>query len=126
MQFQSSREKVAKELDFNTIIFRQIDRTLKSISQRDDNFVDCIEALDAVLSPYEDIKFRSELKNLVLGVKESHIQLSTMKGIPENKLDMTDKDTIAFLSFKEKFKILMRLAKRSGFIPEKEESYVEE
>lgn len=114
-------DKISKKLDFNAVVFLQLNRIMRSISINDTNALTGIEALEALLSPFEDEDYLKEIKTLSdpNKIKEMTLEFAKNRGIPVNKLTDSDQDIISFILTKRKLKAIMGLAQRNDLLPEK-------
>lgn len=111
-------DKLGKEINFDGVVYWQLNRIMKAGSENREDVSSAIEWLEALLAPYEDAQYKEDMANLIDDVKKSKVHYAELKGIPENKISDYDENIISFLSIKEKLKAIMRLASRANLLPE--------
>lgn len=102
------------KLDFNTIMFNTIERIIRSQSK--DNiqlFVDNVNSLDDLMSPYQDKIFHEAKKEMDKDITMARQKNKTRSGMINPKVE----NIIQFNMSREKFRHLMSLIHRRSLIP---------
>lgn len=103
--------KVRAQYDYESNLFRQIERinTAQSLERK----IEAIETLDALLQPYKDNSYENTLNDFKDKSKEDFERMKDRFGSIDKEDFMKKKYKITWA----KYKALMNLAYRKGFLP---------
>lgn len=113
-----SLTKVNARIDFESTLFRQIERILRLGSllntyNVDEDYLNSIKSLEDVLVPFFDKEYIISLDDL----KEQYITIMSKQYLPSKKEKIK---RAIFLDFaRKKYRLLCLLMSRQGFLPDK-------
>lgn len=114
-KYEKNKELVSEDIDYSKLIFWQIDRILKAITEYNENCIIGVDALEIALTHHHDDIFFEELQEIDDWYKKQANKVQVM-----GRISTRDHDQLNFLKAKKKFRAIMRLIDRIGMFPEKE------
>lgn len=114
-------DRTTKPMDWAKVLFLQIDRINKSMTQQEGNFMAGIDALEMDLAYYSqtDPLFKADLEAIEEQAKKFLKRRQAHMGE-----DQADKHmTLAYARARELMKALLRLMGRAGFYPEQQRHF---
>ena len=103
-------------MDWAKVIFLQIDRINRAMTEQQGNFMAGIDALEMDLAYYQDPQFDKDIKEIEDQAKK-YLKTNTNY---TGGADTDKRMTLAYARAREKMKALLRLIGRKGFYPEQQ------
>lgn len=115
---EALNDKTTRPMDWAKVLFLQIDRINKAMTQMEGNFMAGIDALEMDLAFYSetDDRFKKELEAIDTQAKEFIKKRRGNMG----EVEADHKMTLAYARARELMKALLRLMGRAGFYPEQQ------
>lgn len=119
---QELDDKTSAPMDWQKVLFLQIDRINKAMTKMEGNFMAGIDALEMDLAYFseKDPKFKADLQEIERQANKWMAERSDMHGDIESDKRMT----LAYARSRELMKALLRLMGRAGFYPEQQAEYL--
>lgn len=111
-------EKTSRPLEWQNVLFRQIDRILAAITEQKGDFMAGVEGLDMALAFFKekDPSFHAEMKRIA---DEADKYVNDLRSIG-GEIARGDLHGVAYARAKLKMEELLRLIGRAGFYPEQQ------
>ncbi len=113
-------ERVSEDINFVKLVFLQMDRILKAITDHNPNCIIGVDALETVLTHHHDDTFFKDLETI-----QREYKIEVRKNEVMGKIAPDTLLKIDFIKAKKKFRAIVRLMDRVGLFPEKEAEWVE-
>lgn len=121
--YQEQQDKTSQPLKFPEVLFRQLDRILKALTEQSGNFMAGIEGFDMAVAFFKtkDKKFKDEITSIET---EAEKYLTKIQG-SSGQVDQNQMHGVAYARSKMRMEALLKLIGRAGFYPEQQREWVE-
>lgn len=118
---QEMDEKTSKPMEWQQVLFLQVNRINDAMTRGDGNFMAGIEALEMDLAFFSenDKAFKNDIKDIDVEATKWLVKQKQVGGYVPNE----DQAAAAYARSKLLMKALLRMIGRAGFYPESQSSY---
>lgn len=120
---QEQTDKTSQPLKYPEVLFRQVDRILKALTEQSGDFMAGIEGFDMAVAYFKtkDKDFKADITNIE---EEANAYIERIKG-SGGQVNQNQLHGVSYARSKMKMEALLRLIGRAGFYPEQQREWVE-